>query len=302
MRIGTHVSIAGGIWNAPANATRVGAEVFQIFSRSPHGGPVKPITPEVVARFKAEMSAGGGSQPKADQPPAGAKASVGKKHGLDTFYIHAPYFVNLGSVQNNIYYGTISVIRQELERGSLLGCKAVMMHIGSFGELTEKQGTERVVKGLEKVLEGYEGSTQLLLEISAGAGRIIGDTFEEIAQIIDHPKLKNKSLGVCFDTCHAFASGYPLKTKAEVEKTLKQFDKEIGLERMIMVHANDSKAELGKHLDRHEHIGKGHIGLEGFRALVNHKHLSKLDWILETPKDDPNDDPENIRVLETLVK
>src|SRR6185436_10226262 len=109
MRIGTHVSIAGGIWNAPINAAKVGAEVFQIFSRSPHGGPVKPITPDVIKQFQAEM----------------------KKNKLDTFYIHTPYFINLASVKNNIYYGSISVVRQELDRGSLLGCRAIMTHLGS---------------------------------------------------------------------------------------------------------------------------------------------------------------------------
>ncbi|MBI4049775.1 MAG: deoxyribonuclease IV [Candidatus Doudnabacteria bacterium] len=278
MRIGSHVSIAGGIWLAPGNAAKVGAEVFQIFSRSPHGGPVKPIDQETQEKFAAEM----------------------KKYGLDTFYIHTPYFINLGSVKNNIYYGSISVLRQELERGSDLGCRAVMTHIGSFGELTEKQGLERVVMALDKVLEGYQGTTQLLLEISAGAGRIIGDTFEEIAEILDHPKFKKRHLAVCFDTCHAFTSGYPLRNEKEVEKTLQQFDKIIGFERLVLVHANDSKSDLGRHLDRHEHIGKGFIGLEGFRALVNHKHLSKLDWILETPKDDPKDDPDNITILKKL--
>src|SRR3989344_3955566 len=118
MRIGTHVSIAKGIWNAPGNAAKIGAEVFQIFSRSPHGGKVLPIDDETKVKFDAEM----------------------KKHKLDTFYIHAPYFINLGSVKNNIYYGSISVLRQELDRGSMLGCPAVMTHIGSFGGLTTKQG------------------------------------------------------------------------------------------------------------------------------------------------------------------
>ncbi|MBI2356370.1 MAG: deoxyribonuclease IV [Candidatus Doudnabacteria bacterium] len=278
MRIGSHVSIAGGIWNAPGNAAKVGAEVFQIFSRSPHGGPVKPIDEEAKAKFSAEM----------------------KKHKLDTFYIHTPYFINLASTKNNIYYGSISVIRQELERGTMLGCQAVMTHLGSFGELTDKQGIERTVIAIGKILEGYLGTTQLLLEMSAGAGRIIGDTFEELEQILDHPKLKKRHLAVCFDTCHAFTAGYDLRTRESVAKTLKQFDRLIGFERLVMIHANDSKAELGKHLDRHEHIGQGFIGLKGFEALVNHEHLSKLDWILETPKDDPKDDPKNIAVLKKL--
>ncbi|MBX4187275.1 MAG: deoxyribonuclease IV [Candidatus Doudnabacteria bacterium] len=280
MRIGSHVSIAGGVEKAPGNAAKVGAEVFQILSRSPHGGPVKPITPEIVKNFQAEM----------------------KKHKLDTFYIHTPYFINLSSVQNNIYYGSISVIRQELDRGSLLSCKAAMTHLGSFGELTDEEGLERVSKAIAKVMEGYEGTTQLLLEISAGAGRIVGDTFEEVAAILENKLLRKYNLGVCFDTCHAYASGYDLRTKADVEKTLKQFDKVIGLEKLIMIHANDSMAGLGKHLDRHQNIGEGEIGLDGFKALVQHKALNKLDWILETPKDDPEDDPKNIATLKKLNK
>jgi deoxyribonuclease-4 len=280
MRIGTHVSIAGGIWKAPGNAAKVGAECFQVFSRSPHGGPVKPITPDVIEQFQTEM----------------------KKYKLDTFYIHTPYFINLSSVKSNIYYGSISVIRQELDRGSLLGCKAIMTHLGSFGELTDEEGLDRVSKAVAKVMEDYEGTTQLLLEISAGAGRIVGDTFEEIAAILDDKRLKGLNIGVCFDTCHAFASGYDLRDKKTVAETLKQFDKVIGLDRLIMVHANDSKAELGKHLDRHQNIGEGAIGVEGFKALAQHKVLGKRDWILETPKDDPKDDPKNMALLKKFSK
>lgn len=278
MRIGSHVSIAGGIYKAPGNAAKVGAEVFQIFSRSPHGGPVKPITPDMVKNFQAEM----------------------KKHKLDTFYIHTPYFINLSSEKNNIYYGSISVIRQELDRGSQLGCKAVMTHLGSFGELTDKEGLEKVAKAVSKILDGYEGSTQLLLEMSAGAGRIVGDTFEEIAAILENKLLKGINIGVCFDTCHAFTAGYDLRDKKSVEETLKQFDKVIGFDKLVMVHANDSKFDFGKHLDRHENIGQGYIGLVGFKALAHHKVLSKLDWILETPKDNPKDDPRNIKILKSL--
>jgi deoxyribonuclease IV len=278
MRIGSHVSIAGGIEKAPGNAAKVGAEVFQVFSRSPHGGPVKPITAEVVKSFQAEM----------------------KRNKLDTFYIHTPYFINFASSKNNIRYGSISVVRQELERGSLLGCRGVMTHLGSFGELTDKEGLEIVSKSISKIMEGYKGSTQLLLEISAGAGRVVGDTFEEIAAILENKLVSKYNVGVCFDTCHAFASGYDLRTKDGVDKTMKQFDKVIGLEKLIMIHANDSMAELGKHLDRHQHIGDGHIGIEGFKALVNHKTLGKLDWILETPKDDPKFDPKNIAILKKL--
>jgi len=278
MRIGTHVSIAGSIAKAPGNASKVGAEVFQIFSRSPHGGPIKEITPDLAAEFNSEM----------------------KKYRLDTFYIHTPYFINFASQKNNIYYGSISVVRQELERGSLLGCRAVMTHLGSFGELSDKEGLEKVAKAINKIMDGYDGSTQLLLEISAGAGRIVGDTFEEIAAILDNKLVKKFNVGVCFDTCHAFASGYDLRDKKTVEETLKKFDKAIGLDKIIVVHANDSKFDFKKKLDRHQHIGEGYIGLDGFKALAKHKVFGKLDWILETPKDDPKDDPKNIALLKKI--
>jgi deoxyribonuclease-4 len=280
MQIGTHVSIAGGLWKAPGNAAKVKAECFQIFSRSPHGGPVKPITKDVQKQFKSEMD----------------------KHGFKNFYIHAPYFINFASAKNATYYGSISVIREELERGTLLGCKALMTHLGSFGELSEEEGIDKEVKAVAKVMEGYKGTTQLLLEISAGAGRVVGDTFEELAAILDDKRLKNYNVGVCLDTCHLFASGYDLRDKKSVDETMKKFDKVLGNDRLIVLHANDSKGEFGKHLDRHEHIGQGNIGLAGFAAMAKHKVLGKLDWILETPKDEPGWDPMNIKLLEKLRK
>lgn len=278
MRIGTHVSVAGGVWLAPANAAKVGAEVFQIFSRSPHGGPVKPITEEVEKQFKSEMM----------------------KYKFDTFYIHAPYFINLASSKNNIYFGSISVLREELERGSKLGCKALMTHLGSFGEYSDEEGIDKVVKAVVKIMDGYKGSTQFLLEMSSGAGRIIGDTFEEIAAILFDKRLKGLNIGVCFDTCHAFASYYNLSNKKGVEDTIKKFDKIIGFENLVVMHANDSKGKFGGKLDRHEHIGKGGIGLEGFKMLSLNKDFAKLDWILETPKDNPKNDPMNIATLKKI--
>jgi len=280
MRIGTHVSIAGGIWKAPFNAAAVGAECFQIFSRSPHGGPVKPITKEIQKQFKEEM----------------------EKYKLDTFYIHTPYFINLASAKNNIYYGSIAVIREELERGALLGCKSIMTHLGSFGDLNETDGLDKVVKAVEKIHDGYKGTTKLLLEMSAGAGRVVGDTFEEIAAILFDKRLKGLDIGVCFDTCHAFASGYDITTKKAVDAVLKDFDRVIGFKYLELIHCNDSKGALGGHLDRHQNLGQGNIGLEGFEAFAKNKHTGKLDWILETPKDDPKDDPKNIAILKRMRK
>jgi deoxyribonuclease-4 len=142
-------------------------------------------------------------------------------------------------------------------------------------------GIKMVAEGIEKILDGYKGSTQLLIEISAGAGNVIGDTFEEIGAILK--KCKGADVGICFDTAHAFASGYDLRTKDAVKKTFDDFDRIVGLDKLVMSHCNDSKVEIGTHKDRHEHIGKGHIGLPGFEALMKEKRLKDIFWIVETP-------------------
>ena len=162
-----------------------------------------------------------------------------------------------------------------------------MFHIGSAKDLGQKQAITRVVKGLKEVVKNYTGSCQPLLEISAGSGMIIGDTFDEIAEIIKKTETKkNKNiLGVCFDTAHAFASGYDLRNQKAVNQTFSKFNKIIGLKRLKVIHANDSKTDLDSHRDRHEHIGKGKIGKQGFQSIFNYLKKKKIamDFILETP-------------------
>ena len=263
MKFGAHVSAAGGLWNAPINAGKLGCEVLQMFSRPPQGGKPSPITDEVAAKFKAEM----------------------KANEIERAYIHTPYFINLASKESRIVGNSIAVIREELERGSLLGCRAVMFHPGSAKDVGEEKGIAMVIDGLNQILTGYRGSCQLLIEISAGAGAVMGDTFEEIAAFIGGAK-RGSDIGVCFDTQHAFASGYDLRTDDAVGATFKRFDALIGLDKLVASHCNDSKVELNGHKDRHEHLGKGHIGLDGFRAIVANSGLKHLDLILETPMDD----------------
>src|SRR5665647_616728 len=152
MNIGCHVSIAGGIFNAPQRAADLGAECFQIFTRSPQGGKAPELTPEVLEKFSTEI----------------------KKNKLENFVIHTPYYINFASANNRIRYGSVSVVRDELERASLLGAKYVMTHLGSAGELTEEEATVKTAEMLAKTLDGYTGSTELLIENSAGAGKIIG--------------------------------------------------------------------------------------------------------------------------------
>ena len=261
MKIGAHVSIAGGIFNAPINAAAERCECLQMFTRSPRGGPVQALNESIISQFKANC----------------------QKYNIDSAYIHAPYYINFASIKSRIRHGSAKVIREELERGSLLGVKALMTHLGSSKDVGPKKAVSMVIKGLQVALAGYGGSTQFLLENAAGTGQIIGAPFEDLATIIKG--LNEYDVGICLDTCHAFATGYDLRSKAAVDRTLKQFDKIIGLSKLKLIHANDSQGEFNSNLDRHEHIGYGKIGPEGFRALINHPKLKNVDFILETPAD-----------------
>lgn len=266
MKFGAHVSIAGGIPKAPERAAAIGCEVFQMFSRSPRGGTPSPITSEVAKAFQAEC----------------------RKYNQAAAYIHTPYYINFASENNRIRYGSIAVVRAELERASALGVKAVMTHLGSAKDTTPSQAIKETAKGVAKVLQGYKGRARLLLELSAGAGLIIGATFEDTAEIIRQAEKilgKRGLIGICLDTAHVFASGYDLRDKGAVDATIRMFDKTIGLSRLGLIHANDSMVGLGEKRDRHEHIGKGKIGGDGFAALINHPKLKNIDMIVETPTD-----------------
>jgi len=262
MLIGCHVSIAGGVFNAPQRAGELGCECMQIFSRSPQGGKAPKLTDDVVARYKKTL----------------------KISGIEHVYIHTPYFINLASTNNQIRYGSVNVIREELERGSLLGVRYIMTHLGSAGDLAEKAACVKVAQMLKKSLDGYDGSTKLLIENSAGAGKIIGDTFVEIGTIIR--AVKNPALaGVCIDTQHAFASGYDFRTPENVQKTFRRIEKELGKNLLKLMHANDSMVAYATHRDRHEHIGKGFIGVESFGEIVRYAKKNKIDMICETEHD-----------------
>ncbi len=269
MLFGAHVSAAGGVWKSPVYGANLGCEVIQFFTRSPHAFVAKPITDDDAARFKAAM----------------------KESGLKKAYVHAPYLINLASGNNKTRFGSISMLRDELERCSLLGVNAMMFHPGSAKDLGPEAGVLKVIEGLDRIMDGYEGSCQLLIEISAGAGAVMGDSFEELAAFIDGAE-RGKDIGICFDTQHAFASGYDLRTKASIDETFKLFDKTVGLKKLTASHCNDSKVEFNSHKDRHEHLGLGHLGEDAFKFIVQHPKLQHIDLILETPYEkegQPND-------------
>ena len=259
MNIGCHVSIAGGVFNAPERAALLGAECFQMFSRSPQGGKAPELTEEIVAKFKSEL----------------------KENTIENVYIHTPYYINFASTNNRIRHGSVSVVRDELERGSLLGVRYVMTHLGSAKEMDRKDAIEKTAEMLAKSLDGYKGSTKLLLENCAGSGAVIGATFGELAEIIK--KAKSPAIeGVCLDTQHTFASGYDWRTKKAFDDTIERIDKELGIKYIKLMHANDSKVEFDARRDRHEHIGDGHIGKDAFSRITKFAEKHNIDMILET--------------------
>lgn len=275
MFIGCHVSIAGGVQNAPERAHDLGCECFQMFTRSPQGGKAPELTPEILQEFGLHV----------------------KSYALREVVIHTPYYINFASSNNRIRYGSVSVVRDELERASLLGAKYVMTHLGSAGELSESEATEKSAEMLRKTLDGYIGSAKLLIENSAGAGKIIGATFSQISEIIkkaNHPAL----VGICMDTQHSFASGYDWR---DFENTIQKIDSEIGLENIKLIHANDSMAEFSSHKDRHEHIGQGKIGLEAFEKIVSFAKEKNIDMILETEHEKIKEDIELLKKLRGII-
>ncbi len=273
MNIGCHVSIAGGIQNAPKNGHDLGCEVIQIFTRPPQGGKPPELTPEIIKKFKLKA----------------------KSYNLKAVYIHTPYYINLASANNRIRYGSVKTIRDELERGSLLGAKYVMTHLGTAKDLGQKEAIKKVIEMLKKSLEDYSGSAKLLLENSAGAGEIIGDDLKELAQIIKGVS-SDTIAGICLDTQHSFASSYDWN---DFEKTLKRIDKELGLKYVRLIHANDSQTDCGSNKDRHDHIGKGKIGPEAFKNIMAFAQKNNIDMLCETEWPGAEED---IKILKNLRK
>lgn len=270
MKIGAHVSIAGGMENAPKNANDLNCECFQMFSRSPRGGNYKKIDQRIAKKFLNNCQKNG--------------FDIGKD-----YIIHSSYFINLASPNNRIYYGSIKALREELETANLIKSPFVITHIGSSKDLEEKnrqkQINSKVIKAIKKIHENYQGSAILVLEIAAGSGNIIGDTFEEISFFIKESKKENIKLGFCLDTCHAFAAGYDLRDPSKVQALFNEIDKKIGLSHLKCIHFNDSQTELNSKVDRHEHIGEGKIGTRGLEKIAKIAKNLDINLYLETKHD-----------------
>ena len=280
MQLGAHESIAGGLYKAFERAQSATCDAVQIFVKSNRSWAVKPLEEDEIAQFKAKA----------------------EETGIRPVVAHTSYLLNLGTPDELLWEKSRNMLITELERCEALEVPWLVLHPGSHVGSGEKAGLERVAQGLGEVHAATPGfRARILLETTAGQGNSLGHTFEQLARIIELTP-QGERLGVCLDTCHVFAAGYELRTVEGYAATMEAFDKAIGLQRLKALHLNDSKGELGERKDRHEHIGKGHIGLEGFRNVVNDPRLAGLPGLLETPKgDDLEEDRENLRVLRSLV-
>jgi len=278
--LGAHMSIAGGLHRAVERIRKVGGEALQIFSKNQRQWQGTPLDDETVARFRNALAQGG--------PLVAA--------------VHDNYLVNLASPHEVIQRKSTEAFADELRRTERLGVPYLVTHPGAYVHGTLEDGLDRFVRNLDSaILLSQTTVVRILIENTAGQGTQIGWRFEEIAHILDASHHGHR-LGVCFDTCHAFASGYDIRTRKAYLSTFADFHRIIGLQRLEFCHLNDSKRELGNRVDRHEHIGKGRIGLEGFRLLLNDGRFRHLPMVLETPKGkDLTEDMENLKTLRRLL-
>jgi deoxyribonuclease-4 len=279
MRFGFHISIAGGFSRIVERAKARGCETIQFFSRNPRGWTYSSLNRKEAEAFRS---------------------SIPSSH-LSPVFLHLPYLPNLASSKSKFYKRSIHSIVTDLQRAEHLGAHYLIIHIGHRMDSSEDQAIEAVSQGIHQALEKVQNAVMLLMENTAGQGTEIGYTFDQIKKIIEGVH-DHERIGICLDTAHSFEAGYDLSNKDGIERTLEDFDRTLGLNRLHLLHLNDSKTPLGSRKDRHWHIGEGHIGREGFRYLVNHPLLNHLPGIMETPRKDTVEDLKNMRVIRGLVE
>ncbi len=275
-RIGAHVSVAGGLTNGVDRAQAIGAECIQIFVGAPQRWSTAKYTDDEAEEFRQAVS----------------------ENDLNPVFIHGPYLVNLASKRGDVRAISRRVLVSQLEWAEKLGAVGVIVHVGSGGD----NAFDLAEAGLREVLAKYSGNAMFLLENDAGAGQRIGKRFSEVGRLIKAAD-NDERLGVCLDTCHALVSGYEIRDIDNLNAAMEEFDAEIGLDRLVVVHANDSKGELGSNKDRHENIGQGEIGEASFEMILSHRDLRGIPFVLEVPgydKDGP--DARNVRDLIRLAE
>ncbi len=280
-RIGAHKSIANGIDKAIDRGLQSTCECLQIFTRPPR-------------RWDAGKTTLNDKQ-------VGYFLNKSKKANYFDTAIHMPYLPNLSSPEENLYYRSIKVLQEEINTSHLLKCPYVITHLGSPKLETRKFAVKRVVNAINKISETQISPTMILLENSTAKKREWGKKIEDLVEVIntvDSPQL----VGICLDTAHAYASGYEISIPETLHEVFDQIDSLVGTDKVRIIHVNDSKGQHNSGIDHHEHIGRGNIGLECFRELMQHPRFKKISMILETPKDNQTNDKDNLTLLRSLRK
>lgn len=278
MLIGAHVSVSGGVENAPFRAQTIGCTAMQIFTRNQRQWNAKPMTDAQIQGYHKNLVSS----------------------GIHSVIAHNSYLINLGTSQKEVREKSLNAFCDEMQRAEQLQISCLVFHPGAHKGDGEEKGLAIVADNLNIILEKHPDYTiKLLLETTAGQGTGLGHTFMQLQKILENVT-KPHHIGVCMDTCHVFAAGYDLRTSETYEATMQQFDDVIGLDQLHAVHLNDSKKGLGSRVDRHENIGKGHIGVRAFRYIMNDPRLVNVPKILETPGGEQNF-RENLNLLKSLV-
>lgn len=278
--LGAHMSVSGGVHTGVDRAVSIGCTALQVFTKNNNQWNGKPLTENDITLYKQKISAA----------------------GIVPVVSHDSYLINLCATNPDILKKSRAAFIDELERCEQLGIQLLNFHPGSHLGVGDNEGIKKICESLNIAHDSTKNfAVKSVLEATAGQGTNVGYKFEHLRAIIDgveHPE----RMSVCVDTCHIFAGGYDIATEKGYEETFQQFDDIIGLDRLVAFHVNDSKKGLGSHVDRHEHIGKGAIGLTGFRLLMNDERFVHIPKILETPKsDDLHEDVENMKLLKSLM-
>jgi len=281
MPLGVHVSIAGGISKSIERAQRLGCDAMQIFGRNPRSWIYSPLSGVEAGLFR----------------------SLRKESGIRPVVVHTNYLINLCAPDDGIYYKSIDIFIKELGIAEAVGADYLVTHLGSPQDLGLGFAMKRIGLALKEVAKsGHGKATQILFENTAGAGYIFGKRLSDIGELIDIAAKTGLETGLCFDTCHAFGAGYAFSNAEEVKALVKTIESEVGIKHLKVIHLNDSKGAFGANLDRHEEIGKGSIGLDSFRVLLNHPEIRPTPMILETPKDSDEDDIRNLAAVRKILK
>jgi len=275
MRLGFHVSIAGGFKNVVKRARERQSETIQLFSRNPRAWKHVPFVDSDIAIFKKEVAA----------------------YEIWPIFVHTPYLINLASAEKNLFRKSLKALIEDLERSATLGASSLIMHVGSASNV--EKGIEQMSLGINTALQHVKNNVKLLLENTAGSGNELGHSFIQLKAIIDRVK-QHTRIGIVLDTAHAFEAGYDLRTQSAVNQSFADFDRTIGLDKLHLIHLNDSKTDLGSHSDRHWHISQGKIG-HGMYHILHHDALKNLPFIMETPRTNLKEDLMNMTKVRQLL-